>query len=202
MTTYAFPTLTRRAPLQMEWTLQANTQAFTSPLSRAVQTYELPGARWRVSLPYYNLRDPDAALLQAFLVSLRGRANRFTVHPMARPRPRGVATGAPMVAGAGQSGSTLATDGWTPNVIGILKAGDFIGVNGELKMIVADVSSNGIGQATLTFEPPLRASPADNALITTSQPTATFMLDEDASSWTTRAPGVSDFQIVATEAWS
>lgn len=202
MTTYAFPTLTRRAPLQMEWTLQANTQAFTSPLSRAVQTYELPGARWRVSLPYYNLRDPDAALLQAFLVSLRGRANRFTVHNMARPRPRGLATGAPLVNGAGQGGTTLATDGWTPSITGILKAGDFFGVNGELKMAVADASSNSLGQATFTFEPPLRASPADNAPLSTTKPTATFMLDEDASSWTTHAPGVSDFQIVATEAWS
>lgn len=202
MTTYAFPTLTRRAASMMEWSLLGNTQAFISPLSKSVQTLQQPGARWRLSLPYYNLRDPDAAIMQAFLVGLLGRANRFTAWNQARPRPRGAGTGTPLVAGAGQSGTSLLTDGWTPNVTGILKAGDFFGVNGEVKMMMADVNSDGTGQATLTFAVPLRASPADNAPITTDKPTATFMLDEDSVGWTTRAPGVSDFQIVATEIWS
>jgi hypothetical protein len=32
-------------------------------------------------------------------------------------------------------------------------------------MIVADVSSNGSGAGTLTFEPPLRANVSDNAVL-------------------------------------
>jgi hypothetical protein len=32
-------------------------------------------------------------------------------------------------------------------------------------MVMADVSSNGSGQGTLTFEPPLRANVADNTVL-------------------------------------
>lgn len=208
MTTLSFPSLSRPTPASVDWALVGNTQAFASPLSGAVQTLELPSPRWRFAMEFRNLLEPDAALLQAFLVQLRGRSGRFYMHNMARSAPRGVATGTPLVNGAAQTGNTLATDGWPPSTTGILKAGDFFGVNGELKMLVADASSNVSGQATLTFEPPLRASPADNAAITTSQPTATFMLDEDAMRWVTHPPVsgglgvVSDFTLVATEVWA
>lgn len=202
MTVLTFPTLTRNTPPRLEWSLVGNTQRFQSPLSGAVQTMEMPSPRWRFSMEFPNLLEPDAALLQALLVQLRGSSGRFYMHNMARPLPRGAATGAPLVNGAGQAGTTLATDGWTASATGILKAGDFIGVNGELKMVVADVSSNGAGEAAITFEPPLRASPADNAAITTTRPTATFMLDDDAMRWATRAPILTDFTLVATEAWS
>lgn len=199
MTTYSFPTLTQQAPVTLEWALQSNTQTFTSPLNGTVQTMELPGARWRASFAFQNLSDADAATLQAFLTKLRGQANRFTLYNFARPKPNGVGTGTPLVNGASQTGTTLVTDGWTASQTGILKAGDFFSVNGELKMCVADCNSDGSGNATITFEPPLRAAPADNAAITVTNPTTTFMLTEATSKWVTRAPIITDVQIDAIE---
>lgn len=202
MAILSWPTLSTLARVQQfEFGLRSNTQTHTSPLSNAVQTLELPAPRWIVSFSLENIQEDDAAVMQAWFAQMRGQSGRFYLHNMARQRPRGVATGTPLVNGASQTGVTLATDGWTPSQTGILKAGDFFGVNGELKMCVADCDSNGSGQATITFEPPLRASPADNAAITTTRPTATFKLDDDTSKWRTRAPLLTTFNITATEAW-
>lgn len=198
--TIAWPTLTRSAPAEMEWALVANTQTFTSPLSNAVQTVELPGARWRVSFTLRNLDEADTAALQAFLAQLRGRAGRFTLHNFARAEPRGTARGTPLVKGAGQTGTSLLIDGMT--VGATLLAGDFFAVNGELKMAVANATANGSGEMTVTFEPPLRASPADNAAVTLSSPTATFMLNSDDTAVSIRAGKRSDITIEAMEAWS
>jgi len=201
MTTVAWPTLSRAAPSSLEWALISNTQTFASPLNQSVQTLEMPGARWRFSTSFESLSEADAAAMRTFLAKLRGRSNRFTAWPLGVKAVRGVATGTPKVNGAAQTGTSLVTDGWTASTAGILLAGDYIGVNGELKLMVADAASNGAGQAALSFEPPLRASPVDNAAITITRPLATFMLDEDASSWTTRAPSLDSFSIAATEAF-
>jgi hypothetical protein len=199
MTTHAWPTLSRTAPREVEWSLVANTQTFASPLSQTVQTVEMPGARWRVSFTLENLQEDDAAKLQAFMAKLRGRAGRFTLHNFARPAPRGTASGTPLVMGAGQTGTTLAIDGMAAGAT--LLAGDYFGVNGEFKIVVADATANGSGEMSVTFEPPLRTSPADNAAVTLVAPTATFMLDDDAMRWITRAPVLTTVPITATEAF-
>ena len=200
MTILTWPTLTRSAPRVLDWSLQPNTQAFQSPLSGAVQTVEMPGARWKASFMMENLHDADSALLQAFLVKLRGRAGRFYLYNFARSEPRGTQRGSPLVMGAAQTGTTLIIDGCT--VGATLLAGDFLEVNGELKMIVADATASGSGQMTLTIEPPLRASPADNAAVTLSQPKAIFMLAGDEAKWNTQPGRFSSFPIDCIEAWS
>lgn len=199
MTTLSFPSLSRAVPRSMDWSLRANTQSFQSPLSKSVQTVELPGASWAASFMLENLDEADAALLQAFFAKLRGRAGRFYLHNLARPQPRGTLTGTPLVKGAAQTGATLAIDGCT--VGATLLAGDFIGINGELKMVVADAAADGAGEMSLTIEPPLRSSPADNAALTLVQPTATFMLAADESKWSTAPGKFSTFAIDAVEVW-
>jgi hypothetical protein len=164
-----------------------------------VQTIEMPSARWRFSFTLDQLEEADAALMQAFLAQLRGQAGRFFMYNMARTAPRGIATGTPLVKGASQTGTSLITDGWTISQTGILKAGDFFSVNGELKMVVADCNSDSGGNATITFEPPLRAAPADNAALTTASPTATFKLTADDNGWSTRAPLWTTFNLQGVE---
>ena len=198
MTTLAFPVLSVN-PGTFEWRLESNTQILESPLTKAVQTIEQPGARWSATLGYINLIDPDVALLQAFLAQLRGMANRFTLANFERSTPRGIATGTPLVNGASQTGTSLNTKGWTASQTGIMKAGDYFTVNGELKMMAADANSDGTGLATLVFEPPLRASPADNAALTVNSPTATFMLRDSKVGWPRHAPAFRNFTIDCIE---
>jgi len=194
MTIQTFPTLTRMAaPRSIEWRIEANTQTFTSPLSGSVQTLELPGARWGVSFVFEDLPEADSVKLETFLAKMRGQAGRCYLYHFARPTPRGVATGTPLVKGANQTGNTLVTDGWSNSITGILLAGDFFGVNGELKQLVEDANSNGSGEATLVFESPLRAKPADNAALTTSKPTSVFRLTSSMSKWSVKPGLFSDF---------
>jgi len=182
----AFPSI---SPNAVEWQLISNTQSFTSPLDKTVQTLELPGARWMATLSFTRLSDTEARTLLAFLTALRGQAGRFTMHDHSHPTPSGIATGTPLVNGASQSGGTLITDGWTPSQTGILKAGDWLGVNGELHMVTADADSDVSGNATFSIEPPLRASPSDNAPITVNSPTATFRLMDDGQTRWKATPG-------------
>jgi hypothetical protein len=201
MTTFAWPTLTRKNPAQFDWSLASNTQTFASPLNGSIQTVEMPGARWKVAFTLDHLDAADSALLRAFLVKLRGQANRFTLHNLARPYPRGTGGGTPVVSGAGQTGASLTTSGWTISST-VLRAGDYFAVNGELKLVIADVTSNGSGVATVTFEPPLRGSPANGAALTVRAATATFMVDDNAVRWVTTPPLLDAVSIAATEVWT
>jgi hypothetical protein len=163
----------------MSFSLQPNTARFESPLNRSMQTSELPGARWNAVFGWQNLSDADARIMKAWLNSLSGMAGRFYLYDATHPTPSGTAAGTPIVNGASQSGRTLVTDGWTANQSSLLLPGDYIGVNGQLLVITAAAASNALGQATLSIEPPLRTSPADNAAITVTRPTCTMMLTDD-----------------------
>lgn len=192
-----------RHPSGLTFSLATNTQAFTSPLSRAAQTLELPGARWEVAATWGNLSAAEIRALRAWLLRLRGQAGRFHLWDMSHESPAGVASGSPVVSGAGQTGASLATSGWTPSTPGILRAGDLIGVGNELKMVTVDADSDAGGLATLAIEPPLRASPAAGAALVLTRPTAVFRLKDDGQDKFAIRPGLrADFTLEAVESWT
>lgn len=102
----------------------------------------------------------------------------------------GALGGTPLVNGGSQTGSTLATDGWSNSVTGLLKAGDVFTIAGVFAVnpvskqstgalqqfvVTADVNSNGSGVASIPISPAITTSgafqtvsgsPADNAAIT------------------------------------
>ncbi len=167
--------------------LRAHSQTFTSPLNRAVQTLELPGALWFATYTLPPMTRAQAAAWQAFLVDLMGSAGRFFAFDPDGKTPRGAydsGQDTPLVVGASETGASLATDGWRLSGTALLLPGDYFEVNGELKMVTAQVDSDGGGAATIAFKPPLRASPADDAPLTLTNPTGTFMLSgDDQAAW-------------------
>lgn len=173
------PVISRTASSHVTFSLIPNTMAFESPLNKAVQTSELPGARWRASFGWQNLNGADARMVKAWINSLSGRAGRFYLYDFSHPTPSGSASGAPLVKGAGQSGRTLITDGWTANQSNLLLPGDYFSVGSQLLVITAAASSSASGEATLTFEAPLRSSPADNTAIVINKPCCIMMLADD-----------------------
>lgn len=184
----AWPTLTRY-PSSQTWSLGANTQTHVSPFDGSVQTQGLPGAKWLTTITYSNLMPADAAKMAAFLASLGGRAGRITVGNFGEPRPRGVWTGTPLVAGTPAAGATSMTvDGWGAG--SQLLAGDFFGVASRLYQVAANATADGSGVMTLTFAPGLRAALLDNAPITLESPTTTMMLIDDVQGWQ-YAPGAA-----------
>jgi hypothetical protein len=87
--------------------------------------------------------------------------------------PQGVAASSspietPLVDGASQTGSTLATDGWTADTNSLLSWGDWIQLAGytHLYKVLAAVNSNGAGQANIEIWPALHESPGDGTAIT------------------------------------
>lgn len=177
MTTYAFPALSTVAPQAMTWGQRSNTLVHVSPLSGQVQTVELPGARWLLSVNYAVLQAADRALMEAFLARLRGQANRFTAYDFSRPTPRGTYRGTLTITGGIAAGATAVTI--TGGGAGqTLLAGDKLSIGGELKIWTQDATADGTGVITGNVEPPFRGAIASGASVVWDRPTALFMLAE------------------------
>jgi len=207
MAVLTFPS---KVPNSAAFGLVSNTQAHISPLSKTVQTVELPGAHWRLDLSYHDLDQDDAAVMRAFLASLMGPAGRFYYGDADYQvrGPRGIATGTPLVDGAGQTGTSINIKGFTPSQTGIMKAGDYFHFDNtasgrEMKIMTADADSAADGTTTLNFVSPVRTSPADNAAITITGAMAQMMLvDDRQAGWQQRPGPFADFSISAIEAFT
>lgn len=159
--------------------LQTNTQIFESPINRATQRLELQGQRWVASFTLPKMTRSQAAEWIAFFMQLKGRTGTFYASDPDWQTNIGLWSGIPLVKGAGQTGNTLLIDGCTASQTNWARAGDYFTVNSELKRCTASKNSNGSGEVTLTFEPPLRASPADNAVISFNPATCNMILTSD-----------------------
>ena len=102
------------------------------------------------------------------------------------------------VNGGSQTGSALDIDGLPTSANGVIKAGDWFEINGELKRVIADVNSNASGQGYIMFEPQLRASPSDNTPVIFRSPMGRFLLTEEVG-WQTRPGTLSDLTIELVE---
>lgn len=164
--------------------LRGNTQLFESPLSRSTQTLELTGARWEATFELPAMNRAEAAVWIAWLTEQLGMAGRFFAGDPSMKTPRGVATGAPVVGAVSQAGRILATAGWTPDITGILKAGDFFSYNTptmwrQMHQVITDADSDSGGIAVLEIVPSMRESPPINTPITVSSPTCIMRLATD-----------------------
>lgn len=196
MPTLTFPTLSR-GPSSLSWAMQSMTISHQSPLSGATRTISTLGARWKFTATWPALHGTDRAAVEAFYAQLNGRAGRFYFSPPEYFVPKGTAR-VGTVNGANQTGSILNV---TLAGFATMLKGDFFEVNGELKRMTANATADVGGGASLSFGPPLRASPPSGANINLSSPKATFMLMDDLAGVTVGAGGFIDFTIDAIEAF-
>lgn len=180
MDTLSFPAV---RPSSAEWHLWHHTQTATSPLTRAAQTLELPGALWTASLRFERLSEAQWRALAARLARMRGAAGRCRLSPPHAGVPRGVPAGAPVVV-AGSTGRTLRTAGWTASAPRVLAAGDYlsyaVGVGGrQLHVVAADVAAGADGTTLLPVEPPIRVPPSVGTPLVTTDPTCVMRLADD-----------------------
>lgn len=179
------------------------TGLFESSFTGATQTIERPGGRFTAEYALPPMLRAKAAAWVAFMVALRGAVGTFKGFDPDAKTPRGIATGTPLVKGAGQVGNTLLTDGWTVGQTGILKAGDYLSLalpSQRLYLVVEDANSDGSGNATLIIEPSLRESPNDNAALTVTNPFGLFRLASDDAIWDASELGVFGVAFAAVEA--
>lgn len=107
----------------------------------------------------------NAKLWQAWAYKLNGIEGTFYAGDSVGKLSQGSPGGTPLVAGSGQTGQDLLTDGWTHSVTGLLKAGDWISISDRLFTVLVDVNSDSSGNATLSLWPKIRTAYADNAAI-------------------------------------
>jgi len=160
---------------------QQNTIVSTTVSGRR-QARQIDGQRFKLTLSFPIMTRSEFAPILAFIMKQRSQLESFQYTPATMASSNGVASGVIRVNGAISAGVTsVAIDGMANSTSGIFKAGDFFRFTGQNKvyMCVADVSSNGSGQGTLTFEPPLRTGVADNAILIYSSVDFTVGLTND-----------------------
>lgn len=157
-------------------------------------------AAWqlRFSLPPVN--GADFRAWRSALAQLSTLENTFTFPPPASEGPStGYSGPGPLVQGAGQLGTSLTCDGVNASTA-ILSEGDYLEVEGELKVATADASSDGVGVVTFNFEPALRAAPPDNAPVEIFAPEGTFRLAAPRGGWDVSLALAAGIQLEAREA--
>ena len=146
------------------------------------QARQIDGQKFKLTARFPIMTRAEFAPIQAFIMKQRSRLENFTIVPPTVKNALGSATGVISVDGALTAGTTTATiDGMTVSTNGILKAGDYFRFTGQQKvyMAVEDLNSDGYGEGTLTFEPPLRANVADDAVLVYDNVDFTVSLTND-----------------------
>lgn len=155
--------------------MRGNTKVFKSKFNGSTKTARFNGNVWVLTLNFKNL-DWEIPELSAFMFSLDGQSGRVmlpTFHAMGKPP-----MGSPVVKTAGQSGGIVESSDWLKNQV-VLRVGEYISINNEIKIITKDIVSDNLGNATLEFAPWLRESPDVGTEIVTDAPSGRFMLEED-----------------------
>lgn len=163
-------------PQTMSWRLLMPAQTNVSDWTGRRQTMASGRGWWecQITLPPISGTTRINAW-RAFIARSRGAANDFQI-PV-DPTEQSVSRGTVLVRGGGQTGRTLSTDGWTGTTTA-LQAGQYVTVNNQLLQLTENVTPSG-GIATLTFEPPLRAAPADNLAIEYRNPFCLMYMVEE-----------------------
>lgn len=174
-------------PATLSWQLVSNSKTFASTFTGSVQTVRFPGSRWRCSMSFNNLTDEQARVLEAFVAELDGESGRVKISDWARSGL--TQRGKPKVSQPNQYGKLLESKDWLPNSI-VLRIGDYITVNDELKRVTANVISDAQGSATIPIAPILRYAPAVNDLIENEAPYGIFKLTSNDQGNFQRKPGI------------
>ena len=165
-----------------------------SPFTYEQQVFKNVGQRFEADITLPPMSRADAEVWNTFFIKLYGQYGTFLLGDPNSATPRGTASssaGTPVVNGASQTGNTLICDGAPNSKTGYLKAGDYIqlgtGSTSKLHMVVADSNSDGSGNFTLSIEPALRESPAENLAITVANTKGVFRLATNETNWDTNA---------------
>lgn len=188
-------------PASVDWGLIVPQESARSIFDGSLQTQPMSAPRWALTMTTGPMRLTEVPLWEALVDQLDGAVNRLRVWDHRRETPLGVATGTPLVR-VSALGNTLATQGWAAGVTGILRAGAWVGVNGELKRLVADADSDGSGYATLSLRPALRVAPAVAVPLILTKPTALFVMTTERPSFAQQGARVPSVMLAFEEAFA
>ena len=186
-------------PIPSSVSISSNQNTIVSTtVSGRRQARQIDGQRFRLTVKFPVMTRSEFAPILAFMMKQRSQLESFQFTPPTVDDAQGSASTVISVNGAISAGvTTCSIDGMGNNLTGVLKAGDFFRFTGQAKvyMCVADVSSNGSGAGTLTFEPPLRTAVSDNAVIIYSNVDFTVGLTGDIQEFTIGTENYFQYEI-------
>ena len=143
---------------------------------------QIDGQRFAFSVQIITATRSDVyGELMAFIMKQRSRKETFTIIPPEIEDARGNETNTVLVNGSHAVGdTTIAMDGHHNDNPHAFKAGDFIkfASHSKVYMIVADVQASS-NASTVTIEPPLIATVADDSVVTYDNVPFTVYLTSD-----------------------
>jgi hypothetical protein len=161
------------------WTNFNSVGMMRSPFTYKPQVQQHQGQLWAAEVTIATTsKDEDIAPWYAFVAALEGPNGTFY---MGDPRRttllgNGPSGGPVRVMGGGQTGRTIATDGWPGSASNVVKKGDYIQIDNHLHMVLSDHNTNSSGETTIDIWPRLRESPADNTVIVLENTVGVFQL--------------------------
>lgn len=176
----------------VELSLQRAGQVLRSRYSGKRQSLVWPYALWTAEakpITYDQFSDTEVRALRAFLVDLEGQVNIFRVPLIGAEKPSTNYLGAEgVVAGAGQIGKAINTSGWANNTL-IARRGDWVSINDELKMLMADATTSATGTVTLSIKPAMRkAAPNGTAVKLRNITVLMSATKDDVAKWSMKYP--------------
>jgi hypothetical protein len=166
------------------------------------QSRQIDGQRFAITISFPPMTRAEFSPIKAFVMKQRSQLENFTFIPPTEGNAQGVAstvisTNASVSAGA----TTCTVDNMTTSTNGILKAGDYFRFTGQSKvyMAVADLNSDGSGEGTLTFEPPLRSAVADNTILIYDNVDFTVSLTTDVQEFSIGTTNYYSYEIDVVE---
>lgn len=153
---------------------------YSESISGVRQSRYIGAHRWVVSIEVPVMTKPEFRELWAFLVGQQGPLESFTL--TIPESAQGALNGSPTFSSK-TNDTTIVTAGWTNSITNQVKAGDFFTIENDPKvyMVTSDASSNGSGQVTIQFHPPLRTNPFSGDTIDFTDVSISVALDSMAS---------------------
>lgn len=150
-------------------------EQFRGPYNGNLQTVDYVAERFTLSVTLPQARRVNAGTVEAFFFRLRGGVHRVRAWHFSRPVPIGTMRGSPTLSASVARGATaIAITGGTAN--STLKAGDMLGLSGQLVMVADDITLNGSGAGTVNIVHRIRATITSGTAVVWNKPTAEFIM--------------------------
>jgi len=170
-----------------EWRIIRTVAVSQSPFTYAQQVAKYTGSVWQTTVTLPPMKRADAGAWQSFLMQLNGRFGTFLLGDPDGKTIQGSASTVISVNGDHSIGAfDVVVDGCTASSTEF-KKGDYVqfgsGASSKLHMIVADITSDSSGNATLQIEPPLKTALSDDDVVTYSNTKAVMRMDANDLGW-------------------
>ena len=186
-----------------DWRIVRSVAVNVSPFTMAQQSGDFGGSVWQTTVTLPPMKRDEADEWQVFFMQLHGRYGTFLLGDPDAKTIQGAEDSSPTVNGAHSVGAYDIAIQAAKVSSTVFKKGDYVqfgtGATSKLHMVVADITSNASGNATLQIEPALKSALSDDATITYSSPKAVMRMDNNDLGWSADEISVYGISFSCTE---